>query len=177
MAAVIPAGVVHAIEAEETVRGTISFVEPSTPVGLAAARRAALVGDPGRASTWVQPDAAAPPRDQKPLHPLLRGALALGVEHPDGPPDLRTLAAGVGLSASRLGHLFRDELGLPYPSWRRWTRLRLALDHISAGGNLTSAAHAAGFADSAHLTRTCRAMFGLTPTDALRATGHRIRPR
>ena len=28
----------------------------------------------------------------------------------------------------------------------------------------TDAAHAAGFADSAHLTRTCRDMFGLPPS-------------
>ena len=171
--AVIPAGAVHAIEAVVGARGSISFVDPSSSAGRGAARRVTAVGDPDRASTWVRVGMVTAPSDERPLHPALRRALTLGTEHPDGPPGLQTLASGVGLSASRLGHLFRDELGLPFPSWRRWTRLRLALDHIRAGGTLTSAAPAAGFADSAHLTRTCRAMFGITPTEALRATGHR----
>jgi AraC family transcriptional regulator len=32
-----------------------------------------------------------------------------------------------------------------------------------AGRSWTEAAHATGFADSAHLTRTCRRMFGMHP--------------
>lgn len=171
--AVIPAGAVHAIEAKVGTRGRVSFIDPSTPTGRAATWAVAEAGDPDRASTWTRTallSGDVPTED--PVHPALRRALVLGATCPDGPPDLETLASGVGLSASRLGHLFRDELGLSFPSWRRWIRLRLAFDHIRAGGTLTSAAHAAGFADSAHLTRTCRAMFGITPTETLRATGH-----
>ncbi len=62
---------------------------------------------------------------------------------------------------------------MPYPVWRRWLRLQLALNAIQSGASLTAAAHAAGFADSAHLTRSCRAMFGITPSEAARATGGR----
>ncbi len=35
------------------------------------------------------------------------------------------------------------------------------MTRVQAGDDLTGAAHGAGFADSAHLTRTCRQMFGL----------------
>jgi AraC-like DNA-binding protein len=45
-----------------------------------------------------------------------------------------------------------------------WLRLRIAITRVQAGDDLTVAAHAAGFADSAHLTRTCRDMFGLPPS-------------
>jgi AraC-like DNA-binding protein len=38
------------------------------------------------------------------------------------------------------------------------------------GESLAGAAHAAGFADAAHLTRTCRTMFGLAPS-AMQMTG------
>jgi AraC-like DNA-binding protein len=39
-----------------------------------------------------------------------------------------------------------------------------ALERYAAGRPLTEAAHAAGFADSAHLSRTFRRMFGLPAT-------------
>jgi len=49
----------------------------------------------------------------------------------------------------------------PYVLWRRllqvWTLLM-------RGETLAGAAHAAGFADSAHLSRTARSMFGLAPS-------------
>ena len=38
---------------------------------------------------------------------------------------------------------------------------------IAAGGSLTEAAHAAGFASSAHLSSTFKRMFGLTASDLL----------
>lgn len=75
------------------------------------------------------------------------------------------LAAQVGLSASELSRRFTHEVGLPFRSYRKWRRLLLALDAVASGANLTVAAHDAGFADSAHLTRTFRAMFGIAPTD------------
>jgi AraC-like DNA-binding protein len=38
------------------------------------------------------------------------------------------------------------------------------VDVFAAGGSLTDAAHEAGFADSAHLSRTFRRMFGVAPS-------------
>jgi AraC-like DNA-binding protein len=101
----------------------------------------------------------------------LRRALSLAPQLIDGPLLLGDLAGRVGLSASRMGHLFAEHLHLPYPAWRRWARLLHALESVQAGASLTTAAHAAGFTDSAHLTRVCRAMFGITPSQALAATG------
>jgi AraC-like DNA-binding protein len=82
---------------------------------------------------------------------------------------LGQVAAAVGISASRLGHLFSDELGLPFRAYVRWARLQRAIDHARQGSTLTDAAHAAGFADSAHLTRVCHEMFGLAPSLLARA--------
>ncbi|MCO7552415.1 MULTISPECIES: helix-turn-helix domain-containing protein [Pseudomonadaceae] len=42
-----------------------------------------------------------------------------------------------------------------------------ALQLITAGQSLTGAAHAAGFSDSAHFSRTFRSLFGLDPSSAL----------
>ncbi|MGV9925220.1 helix-turn-helix transcriptional regulator [Nocardia rhamnosiphila] len=89
------------------------------------------------------------------------------------PPTLGELAAAVAISPSRLSHLFSQHVGLPYAAWRRWTRLQLASRTVRTGGTLTEAAHAAGFTDSAHLTKTCRDLFGITPTEALAAGGWR----
>jgi AraC-like DNA-binding protein len=70
----------------------------------------------------------------------------------------------VGLSASRLTHLFTSQVGIPLRRYVLWSRLRIAISRVQAGDDLTDAAHGAGFADSAHLTRTTRDMFGLPPS-------------
>jgi AraC family transcriptional regulator len=71
-------------------------------------------------------------------------------------------AAGVAcLSESRFSHLFVEEVGLPFRTFLLWRRLMRAVDQIAAGESLTTAAHQAGFADSAHFSRTFHRMFGL----------------
>jgi AraC family transcriptional regulator len=74
------------------------------------------------------------------------------------------VAALVGLSSHRFQHLFRDATGVPFRRYLLWLRLIEAVQIAGAGGSLTDAAHAAGFADSAHLSRTFRRMFGLAPS-------------
>jgi AraC-like DNA-binding protein len=112
-------------------------------------------------------DAGTP--DEVPLHPALGQAVAVLPTMLDHSVHLGQLAAAVGISASRLGHLFSDELGLPFRAYVRWARLQRAIDHARQGSTLTDAAHAAGFADSAHLTRVCHEMFGLAPSLLARA--------
>lgn len=68
-----------------------------------------------------------------------------------------------GLSAGRLRHLFVEETGLPFKTYLLWLRLNRAVELAAAGASLTTAAHEAGFADSAHFSRTFRRMFGVTP--------------
>ena len=86
-----------------------------------------------------------------------------------GVGSLDAAARAHGLSASRLGHLFSAQVGLPFRPFALWLRLQGALAHMAKGANLTEAAHGAGFADSAHLTRTFRRMFGVAPSDLARS--------
>jgi AraC-like DNA-binding protein len=68
------------------------------------------------------------------------------------------------LSESRLTHLMTDSLGAPPRTWRTWLMLRRAISHaVLHGCTLTEAAHRAGFADSSHLTRTCKRLMGVAP--------------
>ena len=79
-----------------------------------------------------------------------------------------TIAAhAAGLSASRFQHLFTREVGVPFRRYRVWHRLRAAIREAAQGSNLTTAAHAAGFADQAHFTREFRRSFGAPPSRGL----------
>lgn len=68
------------------------------------------------------------------------------------------------LSPSRFAHLFKEEVGLPFRRYLLWRKLTRAMLGVGRGMNLSEAAHASGFADSAHLTRTCRQMLGVAPS-------------
>jgi AraC-like DNA-binding protein len=76
-------------------------------------------------------------------------------------PAINDAAEGVGLSPSRASHLFVEETGLPFRTYVLWLRLVRAVDAHTRGASLTEAAQEAGFADSAHLSRTFKRMFGL----------------
>jgi AraC-like DNA-binding protein len=82
-------------------------------------------------------------------------------------------ARRVQLSDSHLTHLITAALGAPPRVWRTWFRLRRAIgESVFAGANLTQAAHRAGFADSAHLTRTCKQLMGVRPALLLPKIAH-----
>jgi AraC-like DNA-binding protein len=78
-----------------------------------------------------------------------------------GPVTLPEVAATVNLSPSRFRHLFVAEMGLAFRPYVLWLRLERAVEAFAAGESLTTAAHRAGFADSAHLSRTFRRMYGI----------------
>lgn len=80
---------------------------------------------------------------------------------------LKLAAAEACLSDSRARHLFAMHTGLPFKSFVLWLRLQRALALYVDGRSLTEAAHGAGFADSAHFSRTFRRTFGL-PANQLR---------
>lgn len=96
----------------------------------------------------------------KPLQRNLSGARAALAE---GQQSIDEVASAVGLSESRLSHLFKQQLGIPPIRFRRWSRLRQATTHLAAGMSITEAALEAGFSDAAHLTRTFTEMLGITP--------------
>ncbi len=86
----------------------------------------------------------------------------------DNASSSAALAAGVGLSASRLQHLFTEHIGVPMRAYRRWTRFQQMARVMAAGENLTGAAHSAGFHDSAHMNRAFRQAFGIVPSFVFR---------
>lgn len=84
----------------------------------------------------------------------------------DGQVTLQKAAKVVGLSSGRASHLFVDEAGIPFRTYVLWLRLVRAVEAHSDGMSLTGAAQEAGFADSAHFSRTFKRMFGV-PAAAL----------
>lgn len=105
-------------------------------------------------------------RDERP-EARVRKMSAWAAARLDKPVSLADAAAHVGLSNGRARHLFVESTGLPFRTYLLWLRLTKAVELFSAGASLTDAAHAAGFSDSAHLSRTFRRMFGIT-ADSLR---------
>jgi AraC family transcriptional regulator len=59
---------------------------------------------------------------------------------------------------------------MPLRTYLLWRRLLHVWTLLMGGETLSAAAHAAGFADAAHLSRTARTMFGLPPS-LLRMSG------
>ena len=103
-----------------------------------------------------------------PLDARVRQALGAVDEQLTERISAQDLAQRVCLSLSQLERLFAEQVGLSVRRLVRWRRLRLALGVALEGRTLTDAAHAAGFADSAHLSRTVRELFGIRADRSLR---------
>ena len=72
------------------------------------------------------------------------------------------------LSSTRFAHLFKEQVGLPFSRYMLWRKLTRAMVAIASEDTIAAAAHAADFADAAHLTRTFYQMFGMAPSVLMR---------
>lgn len=171
------------------------FVEPETAQGralLQQADAAAIVDLPGEAIQPLlaqllasfngdAPDAALVALSQRIVATLCgQGAPALGVDPRISraidfirarlaePVTLAQAAAAAHLSPSRFRHLFVAQTGMSLRAYLLWARVEAAVGAAMAGQSWTEAAQDWGFADSAHLSRTCRRMFGIAPTMLVR---------
>jgi AraC-like DNA-binding protein len=72
-------------------------------------------------------------------------------------------AAGAGLSASRLLHLFKQDTGISFRSFRAWKRARHLLHFANQDLNLAHLAQEIGYPDSTHFSHSIRRFYGLKP--------------
>ena len=72
-------------------------------------------------------------------------------------------AAEAGLSASRFLHLFKEETGISFRSFRAWKRARHLLHFANQDLNLAHLAQDIGYPDSTHFSHSIRRFYGLKP--------------
>jgi AraC-like DNA-binding protein len=110
--------------------------------------------------------------DQSAPEPRVAAMIDFIGENLDGQITLAAISERARLSPSRASHLFVQRTGLALKTYVLWRRVARAVEMYGQGSNLTEAAHAAGFADSAHFSRAFRRMFGL-PAATLQVTQER----
>lgn len=88
-------------------------------------------------------------------------------QDPCGLVGAEECAKMVDLSFSRFLHLFREEVGTTFRSFRAWKRARSFLWHVNTASSLTDVALDIGYPDSSHFSHTVRRYWGLTPKDIL----------
>lgn len=193
--ALIPSGVPHTIDVDDCEWTAVLFVEPETTEGRALT---ALLGGQARflepdavlvaasrlERAWRGDKDAEKVRliclqlvrelaqasSREPVDPRVLAAIQYIQERVDQPIALEEVAAVAKLSPSRFRHLFVAETGMPLRTYLLWRRLLHVWTLLMQGETLSHAAHASGFADSAHLSRTARTMFGLPPS-SMQMTG------
>lgn len=90
------------------------------------------------------------------------------------PLTVRAIAARVGVSSSRLAHVFRAVMGRSITAYVREYRVRAAASALRESmAPIGDVAVACGFYDQAHLSRAFRALRSMTPLQYRRA--HRAR--
>lgn len=181
----------HSMDSSHVPFGVVLFVEPETREGRALTERFQLDGitplsaeaiadvAPALFSAWLeQGTAKAIVQAARRVVQTLAGGVAPSVvsderilratsyikSHLSESLTLEKVAEVACLSPSRFRHLFVEETGTALRPYILWCRFLNVWDRLMAGESLSAAAHAAGFADAAHLTRTSRRMFGVPPS-------------
>jgi len=110
----------------------------------------------------------------EPMDPRIARVMAvLTNDHRQSLDELADLAC---LSYHRMSHLFSEEMGLSLRQYVLSLKIQAACRCIASGMNLTDTAHAAGFTDSAHLSRVWTKAFGGPPSHFLDVNRFSIQP-
>lgn len=137
--------------------GCTVFLEPAhTDLEQIQQHLHTLPGAAAQLHDWLPRLSRAQPLDRR-----MQAALARISQHLPGPVSAADIAEAAHLSTSQLHRRFQSDLAVTLRGWVLWQRLRTALAHHLRGHSLTDSAHAAGFADLAHLSRSLRRMFGI----------------
>ena len=102
------------------------------------------------------------------MDPRIEKAMSMIRLTPDSDLNQAQFATALGLSQSRFRHLFREQSDIPFRRYRLWRRIISAMETLQNKSNITQAAMAAGFSDSAHFNRCFRQAFGLNPSRLFR---------
>src|ERR1044071_4917570 len=87
------------------------------------------------------------------------------------PPSIHELATMVGLSSSRLAHLFRDEVGMSIRSYVVERRLQMAaLLIVQTDERISQIAYSVGFNDISNFNHSFKRRFGMSPRQIGRAS-------
>jgi AraC-like DNA-binding protein len=187
--AVVPPGLRHALDVAGGVHGKL-FVEIDGPSASAFRRRfpyrkgavtplrdAEAVAcfhwifeeNPQQAAVEQRLDRLLPAEDGDGLlDRRIEQIVALIRNEPDRNHSQGELGAVLGLSPSRVLHLFSEQVGVPYRRYRMWKRLWLATERLHASDNMTMAAVESGFADATHYSHAFRDTFGVNPAPVFR---------
>ncbi len=82
------------------------------------------------------------------------------------PPSVEELAGGVGLSTSRLAHLFRDEAGMSIQSYLVERRLQMAaMLIVQSDERISQIAYRVGFNDVSNFNHSFKRRFAMSPRE------------
>lgn len=79
----------------------------------------------------------------------------------------RELSRRLQMERTRALRMFKAATGQTFRGFKQWSGLQHAARKVASGELVRTAAMDGGFADTAHLTRTFRTSFGLTPSEAI----------
>jgi AraC family transcriptional regulator len=180
----------HSLDVTASDYGAVIFVEPETREGRAITQRCATDGIIEVGTTTLREisgamfDAWLHERKDETVanarglvralgagsdrmevtDPRIMSAIVYINQHLDRAITLDEVASYACLSPSRFRHVFGEQIGMGLRPYILWRRFLLVWDLLMKGGSLSEAAHAAGFADAAHLSRTSVKAFGFAPS-------------
>jgi AraC-like DNA-binding protein len=100
---------------------------------------------------------------QRQLDPRVARAIVQIGKFCGDPVTAASCAAEAGLSPSRFLHLFKEQTGIAFRSFRAWKRARHLLHFANQDINLAHLAQDIGYPDSTHFSHSIRRFYGLMP--------------
>ncbi|MEM9776777.1 MAG: AraC family transcriptional regulator [Chloroflexota bacterium] len=172
---IIDSGIMHSIETQECI---ILLVEPESKLGQSL--RENILNDQkiiqinsdfeintlsDAIKIWDIPDENLRRRLDPRIIEVLDFIDQIAESFQWGSLTLGEASEWVNLSPDRFRHLFKQQMGITWRRYILWRRLLAGLQLSFKMLTLTEAATHSGFSDAAHFSRTCREMFGITPSE------------